>query len=266
MLAAHLSRLAQRRPARYAAMDPTHLQALQNYLSLMTRANDLPGITHELTRRQVIPGDLSADVMHALRNPADPADLAMSADKLADAGLSGKTPTPGRAYRGFDAPHAQSNLLDALFYHLHGLAQQGQAAQKDPRHPILRDFAVRPFPEYSTEPSDRTRIVEGATSSLHRILRAMPQDHPLRAPIASLAGYHGAGDIAPGQHEDMLRRAYDLSHQAEILGQQHGGGYTSQENTLGDLDWTGRHSRQEAAHGISRLIDHLRGVRLARRK
>jgi len=263
MLARYLR--TTQRPVRYAALDPAHEAAIRNYLSLMTRAQDLPGLTHELTRRQVIPPQVSQPLMQALRNPTHPADLAMGADMLHEAGLEGKIPTPGRAYRGFDAPSPNGRLIDQLLYHLHGIAQQGHAAMGDPRHPALRGLLNEELPEYSPEFYDRHRILRDASMSLGRILRALPTNHPLYSPIHALYMSGDArGQTAPGYHREQLVRGYDLAHDAELLGQQHGGRYSPTEDTLGDLDWTGRHARGEMAHGLNRLLDQLHGVRLAR--
>ena len=47
MLAAHLRRLE--RPVRYAAMDPAHVRAIENYLRINTRAHGLPHTHYNLT-------------------------------------------------------------------------------------------------------------------------------------------------------------------------------------------------------------------------
>lgn len=121
MLAAHLQRLARREPVRYAAMDPAHLRAIQQWLQLRSRGLDIPRI-HTLALEE--PGSPLPGVYqnhpHALEayqhfmHSGDPGALMAYLGSLEDADYS-----PSRQ------EHYLSHELPGVLSVLHGQAMPG---------------------------------------------------------------------------------------------------------------------------------------------
>ena len=113
MLAAHLHRLTRRTPVRYA-MDPAHLQAIQNYLMLATRGHGVPRM-HAGSMDQLGPVYQAAPhahgAMQSLLESGHPGDLMAYLDAISETGFQ-PDPMRGDAHRLLDTLRGLHGHID----------------------------------------------------------------------------------------------------------------------------------------------------------
>lgn len=211
MLAAHLHKLTRSRPVRYA-LDPAHLQAIQNYLKMQTRARDIPFLHTAAANVGALPLNALQDhptalaAFNELLRTGHPGDLMAHLDMMNDAGYPRPT-TPGMHHDNLhDYP-----VHDQILYHLHDLLNMVHG----PRENVMgwRDEAYH---------------APGAVEGLRRSL-LQPATYTGRTPIFDVLRNfsHGTRFKEPSERvgrtvESVLRGSYqdipdlyDQAHQQE---------------------------------------------------
>lgn len=199
MLAAHLSRLAQGKPARYAhAMnDPAVTEALSNYVRLKMRATNIPPLLHYL-------------------NQHHPPYQEAAADPTVSSTLSSLTDTghPGDLFALLDLLREREVGDVAGVRELGHLANSVGGMIQNPPKSIVQGFTTEAMrhPDLNRALVERVRPNQSRMESVLRVLNNLLGRH------AHPAHFHSAGLMNSIMHGDSggvtpaLAQMYDLAH------------------------------------------------------
>lgn len=206
MLAAHLSRLSQRKPVRYA-MDADQMAAVQNYINLHLRAQQLPvrhwlaqtnsvGLQDAYEKNPRLPATFSS-----LIESSHPADLMAYLDQMEEAGH----PVP---------PNTGGGLANHMLYGLGDIRQRVLGGTPEDLERITRGY----HPDTLGSNTLYAMLHNAMTNSprtdqlrhpLRRLLYGLDRmQHPQYGQLAGLFD-----QLMHGSHPMHVSRMYDMAHQ-----------------------------------------------------
>lgn len=210
-LAETMVRLSRGKPDRRYAMDPAHVEAIRNYLSLMSRGYNVPRIGRAAQPRLgAVLGDklpLFNELLRGVTQDADPAALAGALDVHAE--TTGQDIPPDGYYVG-NEPHQDLIALLAGMHHGAGMAN------------VLTDYTHDNLNVGGNRVMDYITRIPGFFGNMNSLIGSLRQGTVRqRRPVLAdqLAGQATAARRA-GYHPLATRGLYDVLDRTDRLHQE----------------------------------------------